>query len=222
MLKCIYMLTGMTSGEPIEVQYNLQNFDSFKFFQNKQPFYLSHTDYSGFLYPFFRQRLNWKAIVIIRDLRDVAVSLANWIERSPALVKEGKEFTKLSWDQKLTYTLNRMGQNIENINLWLKDPDVLIIRYEDLIGEKGGGSDSKQAETIQEIATYLNINLKEETLLDIQKNLFGNQDEYISPTFYSGTIGKWKSNFKDHHKDLFKKLHSDQLILLGYEKDNNW
>ena len=222
LLKCIYMLTGFRWTEPMHIQGNLQNFDSFKFFQNKQPFYYSHMDYSEFLYPFFRQRLDWKAIVIVRDLRDVAVSLVHWIETSPALVKEREKITNLSWDQKLTFALNRMGQKIENIDIWLKDPDVLIIRYEDLIGEKGGGSDSKQAETIQEIATYLNINLEEETLLDIQKNLFGNQDEYISPTFYSGTIGKWESNFKDHHKELFKKRHSDQLILLGYEEDNNW
>ena len=38
----------------------------------------------------------------------------------------------------------------------------------------------------------------------------------------SGKLNQWKDEFNDEHKAYFKKLHGEDLIRLGYEKDLNW
>jgi hypothetical protein len=46
--------------------------------------------------------------------------------------------------------------------------------------------------------------------------------ENIRSHYRKGMPGDWKNHFNEQHKKVFKDHHSDLLIKLGYEKDNNW
>ncbi|MCH9632707.1 MAG: hypothetical protein S4CHLAM6_10450 [Chlamydiae bacterium] len=93
----------------------------------------------------------------------------------------------------------------------------LVIKFEDLVGEKGGGSQATQQKTLEKISHFLGKNYDEKQLKSISKDLFGNAE-----TFRSGTTGSWKTHFDEVTKKMFKVLLGDELIELGYEKDNSW
>jgi len=101
---------------------------------------------------------------------------------------------------------------------WFKHyPDFLIIKFEDLVGAKGGGDDKVQFNTIKKIAQNLGKNLSDEEIQKIANNLFGR-----TWTFKDGQIGSWKKYFKPIHKQCFKAVAGQLLIELGYESDLNW
>jgi hypothetical protein len=47
-------------------------------------------------------------------------------------------------------------------------------------------------------------------------------DPQRSPTFRTGKVGSWRSQFSPENKALFKEIAGDLLVRLGYEQDNNW
>ena len=89
----------------------------------------------------------------------------------------------------------------------------LTVRFEDLIGAKGGGDDSVQLETFIKMCQHLNIELP----LKKAKILAGNIFNSKSNTFNKGQIGAWRDQFDDEVKDIFKSVAGDLLIELGYE-----
>lgn len=100
---------------------------------------------------------------------------------------------------------------------WKKLPGICFIKFENLIGSKGGGSSNKQILEISKIAKHLNIKLTQQQILNVTSNLFGETN-----TFREGKLGSWKKYFTRDHKELFKIYAGNLLIELGYEKDFNW
>lgn len=108
-------------------------------------------------------------------------------------------------------------RNIKEAKKWLHDPKILVIRFEDLVGEKGGGSKEKQVQTIKNIAQFLEIELSDDKIEKICQSLWGG-----TWTFRKGTIGQWKEKFTEEHVRLFKEYLGQDLIDFGYEEDFNW
>lgn len=102
---------------------------------------------------------------------------------------------------------------------WQNDPNYnfCLIKFENLVGPKGGGSLDLQYEEISKIFKHLKLTPKQEDIKKIADNLFGE-----TATFREGQIGSWKKHFKEIHKHCFKKIAGQLLIDLGYEKDMNW
>ena len=92
-------------------------------------------------------------------------------------------------------------------------PGVLNVRFEDLVGSKGGGSDDKQLETIKNIFEYLDVDGVDPQ--KITRNIF---DEG-SPTFRKGMIGGYKESLSKEQLKLFNQLHGDVIEQYGYELD---
>jgi sulfotransferase 6B1 len=99
---------------------------------------------------------------------------------------------------------------------WMHEP---TIRFEDLVGSKGGGSDEVQDTILREMFKHASIVLSPEKFENLKKKLFGD-----STTFREGSIDGWKKHFTPAMKDAFKKVPgANQLLIdLGYEKDDNW
>lgn len=95
----------------------------------------------------------------------------------------------------------------------------LTVRFEDLVGRQGGGSDTKQFEMINKIAKHLNMSVNNDKILEIIHNLFGG-----STTFNSGQIDGWKKYFTPEVKKAFKAVKGANKLLIdmGYEKNENW
>jgi len=90
-------------------------------------------------------------------------------------------------------------------------PKVQNIRFEDLVGSKGGGDDELQRETIANVCCYLG--LQDPDLDFLAENVYWKD----AKTFNRGTIGRWKREFEDAHIELFNSLHSDLLAQYGYK-----
>lgn len=190
-----------------------------------------------------------KKIVAIRDLRDVCISIVYQIHKGewPEFVHDEKKkhtFRKLSFDEQLMFVIQQeyelkkprpilqlgIRKVAEQVASYVKDPSILICRYEDLVGAQGGGSDEAQRALLAKIASHLEISLLSQEVDALAASLYGNANNpfgqgnfgnYIS-TFRDGKIGSWKTVFKENHKKVFKERMGKALIALGYEKDDNW
>jgi sulfotransferase 6B1 len=100
---------------------------------------------------------------------------------------------------------------------WEQTENILIVKFEDLVGSKGGGNIKKQKEIIRKISSFSSIQLSDINIGKIVNSLFGG-----TSTFRKGRIGSWESLFTETNKHTFKNNTGNLLIDLGYEKDNNW
>lgn len=200
-----------------------KEFDTFLRFNNNK-FWVTHLFYDAD-YAQILTKLNFKKFFIYRDPRDQAVSLAFYMKRGTTWPKAAK----MTLDEVLldiitqgsTFNSHPPVKGLDELYRsyfsWFEEPEMLAIRFEDLIGAKGGGSDQVQRETIVSIAQHLGIELSEQKMQQIKDNLFGN-----TATFREGQVGGWKKYFKAHHIEAFKKSVGLLLVELGYEKDMNW
>ncbi len=100
---------------------------------------------------------------------------------------------------------------------WLQCKNTYTVKFENLVGSRGGGSDQDQMKELKNIAQHIGISLTHNRALEITEKLFGG-----TGTFREGQIGSWKKYFTKEHKALFKEHAGQLLIDLGYEKDLNW
>ncbi len=173
---------------------------------------------------------------IIRDLRDVAVSHARWVCKEPRIFLHRiyTEYMRTD-EERLMASIQGLppgtpfGSNISQPSIgqdfsrwlgWLDDPDTLVVRFEDLVGNRGGGSDEARIQSIIAIANHLDLELKPD---DIARRF---SPEALAPTssltFRKGTIGGWREDFSSDHKHAFKMTAGDLLIRLGYETTQDW
>jgi hypothetical protein len=95
---------------------------------------------------------------------------------------------------------------------WQNEPNCLFVRFEDLIGEKGGGSDERQTDTIKRIASYLGI--------PCDRNIDGKIKAIYDPsarTFRSGKIDGWKTSLDGESIELLNKYCQPLCQEAGYE-----
>ncbi len=95
----------------------------------------------------------------------------------------------------------------------------MLVKFENLIGPKGGGSYEQQLKTIMKISQHLGIPLSLQKIQTVIADLFGG-----TWTFREGQIGGWKKYFTPEIKKAFKQDPRliQLLIDLGYENGSNW
>jgi len=167
-------------------------------------------------------------VFIVRDPRDVVVSLAHYLASqtdyhiSTSLFREmpvserlGRVITgKYPIPIYLNRYLNLNGSIRELLATylaWWSDtfPNVWRIRYEDIIGVEGGGDIGRQLRTIWELQLALHVPGQPGNYCD---RIFSRR----ALTFRRGQIGDYLVDFgKDHH-ELFEQSAGDLLGTLGY------
>ena len=192
-----------------------------------------------------------KKIVMIRDLRDVCVSIVNQIRKAswPGMTyAERQEFLAMPFEKQLMFVINfdydvheiaasapdslqvSVVKIAEQVQRYCDDPRNLVCRYEDLVGPNGGGTLDAQLEELRSLAQFLQVPVSEGALHEVALTLYGNEVNpfgkgnlaNMNSTFYKGKIGRWKTVFNEEHKKAFKKKLGPALIALGYEQDNIW
>jgi len=171
-----------------------------------------------------------KTITIIRDPRDMAISMINHSRTRPLHHAHRYLFKKLHNDSERLHAViegydNDFGSLIglnsmyDSMLQWKNQSTNLTIKFEDLVGQKGGGTLEKQIKTIKSIIAHLNIprKISDDEILSIADTSFG-----VSGTFRKGKIGGWKNIFLDKDKEFFKLKVNKVLVKNGYESNNQW
>lgn len=99
---------------------------------------------------------------------------------------------------------------------WLEQPQVMCIRFEDLIHNQKSTLEAMLDEV--ESTGYQIPTGREKALSALAKAIQPKK----SHTFRSGKTGGWRKHFTEEHKNLFKDIAGDLLVKLGYEKNNDW
>ncbi len=165
---------------------------------------------------------------IFRDPRDVVVSHVHYVtEMEPDHVHHRYYAQQLkTFDERLAVSIRGrqdalvpfpdIRRRFEPYLGWLDCPQVLAIRFEDFVNQR--------SVTLERILTFVQergfrmMVPKGEALLRLAAAIHPEK----SPTFRSGTVGKWRETFTEKHKALFKEVAGDLLIRLGYEGDHDW
>jgi len=173
---------------------------------------------------------HYKVCFLMRDPRDVMVSLLYYIEKGWSMGPCNLEmpYGLLSFQEKLheLITGERYGlRMVEAIILrrlgWMKESFVYTSYFENLVGAEGGGNDADQLKELVNLSRHLGIKLNKHEMKNITENLWG-AEPGEKTTFRNGQIGSWKEEFHDEHKKEFKKRYSKLLIHLKYEKNSHW
>ncbi|MDR3645966.1 MAG: sulfotransferase domain-containing protein [Candidatus Babeliales bacterium] len=231
LVKCLDMITKKTP--------RLFNYPHQKYIDELDPnsfnYFATHTPYSAEYFQLIKSK-KFKIFFIYRDPRDQIVSFASYIPKYPKVwpnlvsysVKEliSRLINYLPDSYDFIYKYNAGQQKSSSFNVasfyklylpWMQFKEVCCVKFEDLIGMQGGGSNEKQEKLVKEISNHINVKLTNEEIKNIISNLWGK-----SMTFRKGVIGEWKDSFTHVDKQNFKQIAGQLLIDLGYEKDLNW
>ncbi|MEU5553654.1 hypothetical protein ABZ738_28175 [Micromonospora sp. NPDC047793] len=158
-----------------------------------------------------------------RDPRDAVISMINFLE---GRTREGYGnfyeadifstilASKPTWDEKIDYALRDpsfLARDQFEKALWLyHHPKVCNVRYEDLIGPRGGGSRRSQVEAIDRVLRHIGSNRDAEAVADKVYN----PDSW---SFYKGRSGGWRERFSERNLARFTEQFGDLLEQYDYE-----
>jgi len=114
------------------------------------------------------------------------------------------------------FELASVKQRYDSYIGWLRQPEVLCIKFEDLIHNR----DQTLGNLLDNLETrgFSTSIPRGEAIGTLKKSIAPQK----SGTFRKGVPGNWREYFKDSHKMLFNQVAGDLLIQLGYEKDQSW
>jgi Sulfotransferase domain len=99
---------------------------------------------------------------------------------------------------------------------WLEQPEVLSLRFEDLILDRRA--------TLERLLEYLegrglSLKMPRSQAVTLLQAVIAPKK---SGTFRKGRPGNWREHFTEANKALFKEKAGDLLIRLGYEESSEW
>ncbi|MEU9301685.1 hypothetical protein [Streptomyces sp. NPDC048269] len=158
-----------------------------------------------------------------RDPRDTVISMINFLEGRTAAgygnFYEFDVFHKIlkslpTWEAKIDYALRDpsfLGRDQFERSMWLlRHPDVCKVRFEDLVGPKGGGSRERQVDALSRLLTHISSGEDPEEVAD----KIYNQDSW---SFFRGRSGAWREHFTANNTARFNEQFGDLLEQYGYE-----
>jgi len=167
-----------------------------------------------------------KIVNVIRDPRDILLSrlhyvkglkrhrLHNYILNECSNDKERMErFIFGARDGEKVDGLVPYNLTLQSFKGWMDDPSVLTLKYEDLVGEKGGSTRSGQASAYHKLFDHIGLPLDEKGFDELSQAT----GQTRTPTLRKGKIGGWKTQLDPELQKLLKTQLSDYLSYMHYE-----
>jgi len=173
--------------------------------------------------------LDMRHVLMIRDPRDIAVSNYIYITYKDHKHRLHGYFSgKLKDDnERLTASLKgiparelhdgvpslSLAEHLAGFSKWLEDPDVLVVKFESLVGSRGGGADDLQRAALHDISAHIGIDLSPAEHASICEKLFSQK----SRTFVKGQVGTWRNCFGEEHYRIVEEELCELIRVYGYE-----
>ena len=167
-----------------------------------------------------------KIVNVIRDPRDILLSrlhyvkglkrhrLHDYINNKCSNDKERMErFIFGARDGEKVDGLVPYNLTLQRFKGWMDDPSVLTLKYEDLVGERGGSTRSGQVSAYQKLFDHIGLPLDEKGFDELSQAT----GQTRTPTLRKGKIGGWKSQLDPELQELLKTHLSDSLSYMRYE-----
>ena len=135
-------------------------------------------------------------VIIIRDPRDVIVSQVHYVLSAPKHFLH-RAFGALG-DRERCFDaaidggifgraiLESIRARCLSLDVWLQSPRSIVIRFEDLVGSQGGGSETLQLDTITKLLRGAGVSKSDKEIQSIAAELYGPGKR----TFRKGKIGE--------------------------------
>jgi hypothetical protein len=130
-------------------------------------FIIAHIEWWDEIYDLLN-RNEIKILLLLRDPRDIVISKFKYITYKNKKHRLHNYYKNLGNDNSRLKTAiigdpkvgaSSIYEDFVSFIPWIKSDNCFVIKYEDLIGENGGGNKLKQLETIRNIYTFLNIKM---------------------------------------------------------------
>jgi sulfotransferase 6B1 len=190
---------------------------------SKGEFAPAHLAFDESLFDIIKQN-NIKVLMMARDPRDIIVSNEHYITNIDKTHEHHQYLSSLpSSEARIEALIKGFNNNgiiypsiatlFASYQKWTEQPEVFCLKFEDLIGEKGGGSLLKQRETVEKLIQYLGIELKKEEVDNICDKTFSTK----SSTFRKGKIGSWEDSISKKQLEMLRQDAYTIMKSYGYE-----
>lgn len=163
---------------------------------------------------------------MVRDPRDLVVSTMKYVTYIDVTHPAHDYFIKLkSDDDRLVAAIRGVRGVVAPVDEvykkfqgWLGLKNSVSVKYEDLVGARGGSTDKLQQQIVARVLEFLDVEHEEEMVARICERAYSP----ASLTYRGSQIGDWRKSFKPMHVDLFNELAGDLLVSYGYESGPRW
>ena len=164
----------------------------------------------------FRHFPEARFIHMIRDGRDTACSLRTF----PRYRMVDGQRVELDTDNPLDQCIRRWVHDVEVGMRYRGDPRYIEVKYEDLI-ESDEETLIRVFEFLGEpwdesVTKYYQIESPSRSMDKMPQNPGATQP------IYRTAYGRWRNEFTEEDKRVFKAIAGDLLVKLGYEEDDDW
>ncbi len=155
-------------------------------------------------------------IHMIRDGRDTACSLRTF----PKYRLVDGERVELDTDNPLDQCIRRWVHDVEAGIRYRGDPRYIEVKYEDLI--------ERDEETMARVLDFLGEPWDEQVTKYYQIESPSRDEDKMpqnpgaTKPIYQTARGRWRNEFTEDDKRVFKAIGGELLVKLGYEEDNEW
>jgi hypothetical protein len=166
-----------------------------------------------------------KHLFMVRDLRDCVVSYVDYLQNlsghahNPPLyfylsALDNDENRILTGIEGKDRFFPAFSEHIEKAIPWIDSGLVEVIRYENLIGPNGGGSEENQMIAIRALCIHLGLEFSDMKIQEIATKLWGGK----TVTMSKGHTGGWRERFTPRVEESFWEKYGTYMDKLGYHK----
>jgi hypothetical protein len=149
-----------------------------------------------------------RALCPIRDPRDLAVSLAHFAPRAGQGTRAMAEIARSGRELQNLIYFGVVARYVRDFSGWVADPACLTVRFEDIVGPRGGGSVEARTAAADRLADWLGVGR--------DRMRAAMEADTDTTTFRRGVIGAWRDEMEPELAEMIVQLSGDHMRAWGY------